>query len=73
MQSEWCLNFLRPLSEISLTFLKNSAELLDKNVLFPLGLIEAAASATDVGIQEKKRNRVCNNNVNDIKWRNEEI
>ena len=42
---------------------------LAKNVLAPLG-ITVAASASDAGIQKKKRNtQFWNNNINNFKWR----
>ena len=42
MKSGEFLNFLRPLTEITLLFLKHSAKPLTKNVLLPLGLTTAA-------------------------------
>ena len=50
-QSGGFLNFLRPLTKITLTFLKNSTKPLIKNFLIPLGLT-TAASVANAGIHK---------------------
>ena len=50
-QEEEFLNFLRPLSPVALSLMKDLLTLLAKSVLAPLGLT-AAASSTDEAIQK---------------------
>ena len=59
------LNFVKSLMTTALSLMKNVLTILDESILVPLGLT-AAASATDVAIQ----NKIFKSGTYSFKWRN---